>query len=176
MESTVRRCQLPTPTYVLCRLSEISLSVPHHNIKTNVDIQCGIKSDTCDAQAAQYNVCSHSTHLSVRFALWGNKAQMRHACTLCCIGQRVSLISRVRGNCYGVAITASLRSASSMFDHSVLWYYGQMSCGHAHGQIAMHASTPYDPEQRSLWRQWSFRYSYQRTSSWILTKYIVCDS
>lgn len=122
MESTVRRCQLPTPTYVLCRLSEISLSVPHHNIKTNVNIQCGIKSDTCDAQAAQYNVCSHSTHLSVRFALWGNKAQMRHACTLCCIGQRVSLISRVRGNCYGVAITASLRSASSMFDHSVLWY------------------------------------------------------
>ena len=122
MESTVRHCQLPAPTYVLCRLSEISLSVPHHNIETNVDIQCGFKGDTCDAQAAQYNICSHSTHLSVPFDLY-NTGCKRVAFALCFpMEQRVSLISRVRGNCYGVAITASLRSASSMFDHSVLWY------------------------------------------------------
>jgi hypothetical protein len=115
----------------------------------------------------QRNICSNPTHLSLPFAPLGNKAQMRHACTLCCRGQKASLISRVHDKCYRAAITASLRSVLCMFAHNTRGK-DQISCGHAHGQITMHASTPYDPEQRCLWRQWSSRYSYQIISNSIL--------
>jgi hypothetical protein len=63
--------------YKVCRLSQILLSVPHHNIETTSTSNA--ESRATLVMHKQRNICSRPTHLSLPFAPWEYGAQMRHS-------------------------------------------------------------------------------------------------